>query len=458
MFSDWRLSALQPVLGAQLLGDDVSVRRVHTDSRTLQQGDLFVALTGANFDGHEFLPQAQAAGAAAAVVDCWQEDSDLPQLLVADTTQALGRLAAYNRADFHGRLIALTGSSGKTTVKELLAAIGRAALGADAVLATTGNLNNEIGVPLTLLELSPRHQLAVIELGASRLGEIAWTSSLARASVVLINNAGLAHAGEFGGPEQVIRAKGEILDGMAGAGTAVLNLDDPAFTQWRARNSAGRLVTFSVANGQADVFARNVIFCSQGCAAFELCTPAGNARVRLRLAGRHNLANALAAAATAHAAGIALADLVHGLEQAQAVAGRCLQHRLSHGGVLIDDSYNANPASMRAGIDLLAGMPGQRILILGDMAELGDWAEAEHRALGEYASDKADVLFATGTNMQHAVEAFAGMAQHFDGRQELLAVVENRITLPTSYLVKGSRSAAMEQVVAAILNADKGAD
>ncbi len=458
MIRSWNLTELAPLLDAQLLGADVSIGRVHSDSRSVQPGDLFVALVGDNFDGHEFLQQAQDAGAVAALVDCWQEESPLPQLLVEDTGKALGQLGAYNRSLFDGRLIALTGSSGKTTVKELLASIASAELGADAVLATSGNLNNHIGVPMTLLGLKPGHKMAVVELGASRIGEIAWTGSLARPDVVLINNAGMAHAGEFGGPQQIVQAKGEILDAVQGQGTAVLNLDDAAFTQWRARNSAGRLLAFSVNNPQADVFARDVAFSEQGCASFELCTAAGQVRLELQLAGAHNLANALAAAAAAHAAGIGLDAIVQGLEQTRPVAGRCLRHGLSHGGVLIDDSYNANPASMRAGIDLLEGMPGQRILVLGDMGELGDWAEQEHSALGAYANGKADVLFAVGPQMQHAVASFNGMAQHFASQQELLAVLASQISLPASYLVKGSRSAAMEQAVAAILTADKGAN
>lgn len=456
MFKPWLLSELQQVLAAQLHGADVQVQRVHSDSRSLQDGDLFVALRGDNFDGHNYLQQALASGARAAVVERLQADVELPQLVVADSAVALGQLGQYNRSQFQGQLIALTGSSGKTTVKELLASIGRAALGAEAVLATRGNLNNELGVPMTLLELGSEHRLAVIELGASHPGEIAWTRSLANPQVVLINNAGMAHAGEFGGPQAVIEAKGEILDGLQSQSVAVLNLDDAAFAQWQVRSSATELVTFAQSTNEADVYARNPVFDAQGCPAFELCTPQGSAQLQLQLAGQHNLSNALAAAATAHAAGIALEHIVAGLQQAQPVAGRCLRHELSHGGVLIDDSYNANPASMRAGIDLLAGMPGQRILLFGDMGELGDWAEQEHRALGEYANGKADVLLATGPHMQQAVQAFNGLAQHFASRDELQAALTNRMTLTSSYLVKGSRSAAMEHVAATILTADKG--
>ncbi len=455
MFEPWQLSALVPVLDAHLHGEDVQVGAVQTDSRTLQSGDLFVALRGDRFDGHQYLAQAAAAGAVAAVVEQVQ-DSPLPQLQVADSRVALGRLGAHNRSRFAGTLVALTGSSGKTTVKELLAGIARAALGEAAVLATRGNLNNELGVPMTLLELTAAHRLAVIELGASRPGEIAWTRSLARPQVVLINNAGMAHAGEFGGPEAIVAAKGEILDQLDNDAVAVLNLDDAAFAAWQQRSSAGALISFSCSDARADVYARDAQPDATGCMQFRLCTPQGEAVIQLQLAGAHNLANALAAAATAHAAGLGLEAIVAGLQQAQAVPGRCQRHALSHGGVLIDDSYNANPASMRAGMDLLAGMPGQRILVLGDMGELGDWAGQEHRALGDYANGKADVLLATGPNMIHAVQAFNGLAQHFGSSAELLAALANRMTLTSSYLVKGSRSAAMEQAVAAILTADKG--
>lgn len=457
MFRPWHLSELISVLDARLVGEDLLVYRVHTDTRSLQQGDLFVALVGENFDGHDFLPQAAAAGAVAAVVQQERKDWSMPQLVVADTRLALGHLGHYNRTFYQGPLVALTGSSGKTTVKELLASICRKALGDDVVLATRGNLNNDLGVPMTLLELDDRHQLAIIELGASRPGEIDYTRALTAPQIVLINNAGMAHAGEFGGPEEIIRAKGEILDGLNGQGVAVLCLDDDGFADWQKRNSAGSLLTFSAGNAAADVHASEVRLDAAGCAGFVLHTPAGQARVQLQLSGGHNLMNALAAAAAALATGMRLENVVDGLESCQPVAGRCVRHELNDRGVLIDDSYNANPASMRAGMDLLAGMPGRRTLVLGDMGELGDWAEAEHRALGEYASDRADELLAVGPHMLHAVQAFAGKAQHFSSQQELLVALAGLNEQPRSYLVKGSRSAAMENVVAAILNADKGA-
>jgi len=457
MFKPWSLTELKAPLKAGLLGDDVQVERVHTDTRTLQAGDLFIALQGENFDGHEYLAAAEQAGAVAAVVDTWQEDSDLPQLIVADTRLALGQLGALNRQAFKGKLIALTGSSGKTTVKEMLASIGRVAVGEQAVLATRGNLNNDLGVPMTLLELAPQHQWAVIELGASGLGEIAYTRALAMPQVVLINNAGMAHAGEFGGPEQIIQAKGEILEGLDINATAILNKDDAAFAQWVARSSAGRVLSFAKNDSQADVYAKELTKHASGCYGFVLCAAADEVQVQLTVPGEHNVSNALAAAAAAIAMGCDLAVIAQGLQHMQPVAGRCMVHALSNGGYVVDDSYNANPASMRAAMDVLAEMPGERILLLGDMGELGEWAEPEHQQLGAYANGKADALYAVGTHIKHAVAAFAGEAKHFSSQQELLAFLSAKKPVLTSYLVKGSRSAVMENVVAALMNTKEGA-
>lgn len=454
MFKIWSLSDLQAPLAAELLGEDVQVERVHTDTRTLQAGDLFVALQGEHFDGHAYLEAAEQAGAVAAVVDTWQEHSDLPQLIVADTRVALGQLGALNRQAFTGQLIALTGSSGKTTVKEMLASIGRVALGEQAVLATRGNLNNDLGVPMTLLELAPEHQWAVIELGASRLGEIAYTRALAQPQVVLINNAGMAHAGEFGGPEQIIQAKGEILDGLAANATAILNRDDAAFSDWAARHSAGQLLSFAVDHPQADITAKAISKNAQGGYGFVLCTAAGEVPVQLSIPGAHNVSNALAAAAAATVLGCDLPTIAQGLAQLQPVAGRCVVHPLPKGGYVIDDSYNANPASMRAAMDVLADMPGERILLLGDMGELGEWAASEHQQLGVYAHGKAEALYGVGQHIQHAVAAFAGEAKHFSSQQELLAFLSTKVPAKVSYLVKGSRSAAMEKVAAALMNTD----
>lgn len=456
MFDRWLLADLQQPLAAGLLGANIEIRRVHTDTRSMQAGDLFVALQGENFDGHEYLSAAEKAGAVAALVDTWQEDSDLPQLVVADTCKALGQLGQLNRQRFKGKLVALTGSSGKTTVKEMLASIGRMALGAGAVLATRGNLNNELGVPMTLLELNAEHRLAIIELGASHPGEIAYTRSLAQPQVVLINNAGMAHAGEFGGPEQVVQAKGEILDELPEQSVAVLNLEDAAFDCWSQRSSAKRMVSFAKTDARADFYARALTRHADGCYSFLLCTPDGEAPVHLQLPGEHNVGNAVAAAAVAAMLDFSLHETVQGLEGMVPVDGRCVRHELGLDSFLIDDSYNANPASMRAAMDLLATMPGRRVLLLGAMGELGDWAAQEHRQLGEYANGKADELYTVGEPMQQAVAAFAGVARHFASQQQLIEFVLDSKKGSTSYLVKGSRSAAMERVAKALIDMYKG--
>lgn len=456
MFRQWSLSELQEPLAADLLGADVQIQRVHTDTRTLQAGDLFVALQGENFDGHQYLDDAEQAGAVAAIVDTWQENSDLPQLIVADTRLALGQLGAFNRLQFSGQLVALTGSSGKTTVKEMLASIGRVVVGEQAVLATQGNLNNDLGVPMTLLRLAPAHQWAVVELGASRVGEIAYTRKLAQPQIVLINNAGMAHAGEFGGAEQIVKAKGEILDSLAAGATAILNKDDAAFMQWVQRSSAEHMLSFSLADTQADVYAKEVKRAASGCYSFMLCTAAGAAQVQLGIPGKHNVTNALAAAAAALALGCKLPCIAQGLAQMEPVMGRCMVHSLSTGGFVVDDSYNANPASMRAAIDVLAQMPGKRVLLLGDMGELGQWAPQEHYQLGVYAQGKADALYGVGVHIQQAVNAFAGEAMFFSSQQELLAFLSTNEPALASYLVKGSRSAAMEKVVAELINMTEG--
>ena len=268
----------------------------------------------------------------------------------------------------------MTGSSGKTTVKEMLASILRTQAGdAESVLATRGNLNNDLGVPLTLLQLAPQHRSAVIELGASRIGEIAYTVELTRPHVAIITNAGTAHVGEFGGPEKIVEAKGEILEGLAADGTAVLNLDDKAFDTWKARASGRPLLTFSLDRPQADFRAADLQRDARGCMGFRLQGVAGEAQVQLNLLGRHNVANALAAAAAAHALGVPLDGIVAGLQALQPVKGRAVAQLTASGLRVIDDSYNANPASMLAAIDILSGFSGRTVLVLGDMGELGSW-------------------------------------------------------------------------------------
>ncbi|MCW3149875.1 UDP-N-acetylmuramoyl-tripeptide--D-alanyl-D-alanine ligase [Stutzerimonas stutzeri] len=450
MLEAMRLSQLREPLAGRLVGDDACFTAVSTDSRGIQPGQLFIALTGPRFDGHAYLRDVAAKGAVAALVEREIEGAGLPQLVVADTRIALGQLGALNRAAFNGPVAAITGSSGKTSVKEMVASILRAAYGQDAVLATRGNLNNDLGAPLTLLELCPQHRAAVIELGASRPGEIAYTVGLVRPHVSLITNAGTAHVGEFGGPEKIVEAKGEILDGLAADGIAVLNRDDKAYPVWAARAAGKRIVSFGLQNPLADFYPGSIAFDIRGCVNFVLTGPRGAVRVQLNLLGRHSVANALAAAAAAHALGISPEAIVAGLENLEPVKGRGVAQMLGNGVRLIDDSYNANPASICAAIDVLAGFSGRTILALGDMGELGEWAEQGHREVGTYAAGKVDALYAVGPLMAHAVNAFGAGGRHFADQASLIEALRVEQGSATTILVKGSRSAAMDKVVDAL--------
>ncbi len=450
MLETWTLSRVCAALDGRLVEADAFFNGVSIDSRSVAAGQLFVALPGERFDGHDFLAEVAARGASCALVERAQPDLELPQLQVADTRLALGRLGALNRAAFAGQVAAVTGSSGKTSVKEMLAAILRAAHGdAAAVLATRGNLNNDLGAPLTLLELAPQHRSAVIELGANHVGEIAYTVGLTRPQVAIITNAGSAHVGEFGGPEKIVEAKGEILEGLAADGVAILNADDAAFAIWVKRAAGRRVLSFAL-EAAADIGASDLCGDARGCIGFTLTGAAGTARIQLNLLGRHNVANALAAAAAAHALGVPLAAIVAGLHSLQPVPGRGVAQLDPSGMRLIDDSYNANPASMCAAVDILAGFSGRTVLVLGDMGELGEWAAQGHREVGEYARDKVAALYAVGPLMRHAVEAFGPGARHFAGQAELIAALAAERSPETTLLIKGSRSAAMDKVVAAL--------
>lgn len=441
------LSELINALDAQLIGDDASFNGVSIDSRAIQPGQLFIALTGPRFDGHDYLNDVAGKGAVAALVEREVADSALPQLLVKDTRQALGQLGALNRAAFTQPVAAVTGSSGKTTVKEMLASILRTR---GPVLATRGNLNNDLGVPLTLIELASEHTSAVIELGASRLGEIAYTVGLTKPHVAILNNAGTAHVGEFGGPEKIVEAKGEIIEGLAADGIAVLNLDDKAFGIWKTRATGRQVLTFALSNSEANFHASDLATDARGCPAFNLHTPEGSERVQLNLLGTHNVANALAAAAAAHALGVSLFGIATGLGAVQPVKGRTVAQLAKNGMRVIDDTYNANPTSMCAAVDILAGFSGRTVLVLGDIGELGDWAEQGHRDVGEYARGKVSALYAVGPNMVHAVNAFGEQAQHFGTQAELIQALAAEQDTNTTILIKGSRSAAMENIVAAL--------
>jgi len=447
MLDPLSLSQLTEALQGRLVGADARFDGVSIDSRKIAPGQLFVALAGPRFDGHDYLDEVAAKGAVAALVQREVPGSSLPQLLVADTRLALGQLGALNRRAFRHPVAAITGSSGKTTVKEMLASI----LGTRGpVLMTRGNLNNDLGAPLTLLELAPEHTAAVIELGANHVGEIRYTVGLTQPQVVLINNAGTAHVGEFGGPEKIVEAKGEILEGLGEGGIAVLNLDDKAFGTWKQRAGNHAVLTFALSNPAADFHASDIAHDERGCPSFTLHAAQGSVAIQLNLLGTHNIANALAAAAAAQTFGVSLQGIAEGLNNVQPVKGRSVAQMTAGGIRVIDDTYNANPTSMCAAVDILAGFSGRTVLVLGDIGELGQWAEEGHRQVGDYARGKVDALYAVGPMMAHAVKAFGQNARHFTNQADLIAAVRGEQAINTTILIKGSRSAAMENVVAAL--------
>lgn len=428
-------------------GPDVTFSRVSTDTRTLRADDLYVALVGETFDGNEFTQQAFAKGACAAVVND-PIPGDWPVLCVADTTLALGEIARLNRLQSTARVVAITGSQGKTTVKEITGCILSVS---HSVLVTKANFNNHVGVPLTLLELDESHQCAVIELGASGLGEIAYTVRMTIPHVAVITNAAATHIEGFGDLQGVVTTKGEIIDGLSADGVAVLNADDANVPAWKARAAAKKVVTFSVnANAaDADYRAMDIALDSGVGATFTLSTPAGELPVMIGLSGLHNVANAVAAAAASMEAGASLADVRLGLALVRPVSGRLNILRGPSGAVLIDDSYNASPSSFRAAIDVLSGYQGTRVLIVGDMGELGEQSESAHAELGQYArACGIDILWSTGKLSALTSAEFGVGARHFADQKELVAMALQTLGNGFVALVKGSRSAAMDQVVA----------
>jgi UDP-N-acetylmuramoyl-tripeptide--D-alanyl-D-alanine ligase len=447
-----RLSEAARATGGDVSGPDIEFVAVGTDTRTLQRGALFVALKGPRFDGHDFVRQALAAGAGAALVDAaigneaLGVSADAPLLRVQDPLKALGALAAHWRGKFDLPLIGVTGSNGKTTVKEMIAAILRAHTGsAEAVLATEGNLNNDIGVPLMLLRLRATHRYAVIEMGMNHPGEIAYLTRLASPTVALVNNAQAAHLEGMGSIEAVAREKGAIYDGLCAEGVAVVNADEDFAELWRGMNAKRRVVDFGL-DRPAAVSGSHVLLADG--ARLDIKLPQESIAVHLQVSGMHNVRNALAASAAAVAMGIPAAAIQYGLEHFRGVKGRLQRKAVLHGATLIDDTYNANPGSMRAAIDVLAQQPGKKILVLGDMGELGAVAAALHAEIGAYARERGiDCLFCLGEMSPHCVQAFGANAWHFERIQELLADLENRLAPDVTVLVKGSRFMQMERVV-----------
>jgi UDP-N-acetylmuramoyl-tripeptide--D-alanyl-D-alanine ligase len=435
-----RLSELAGALGCPVPQREVTVDAIVTDSRRVDFGALFAALPGSQVDGHDFAPAAVQLGAVALLVNRRLE-LDVPQLVVPDVLHALGQLAALLRQRLDPVVVAITGSNGKTTVKEMVTSILRPA---GPVLATQGNYNNELGLPLSLFALEPKHRFAVLELGASKAGDIAYLATIAEPDVGLITNIGPAHLGGFGSEAGVARAKGEIYAALPADGCAIINADEPWVADWLHVNGAGRVLTFG---SDADCDVRVAGNDQQP----RLETAHGGFDLRLALPGVHNRFNAAAATAVGLALGIDLEDIRRGLEAVRPVPGRLNFIETAAGWTVIDDTYNANPASLYSALLVLSGMQGTPWLVLGDMKELGTDSSKMHREVGEAARAMGvKRLFATGEMSAYAVDAFGEGAEHFASRDELADAVRRRLRPGINCLVKGSRSMGMEAVVVAI--------
>lgn len=446
---DWQLQEFARLTEAQLVGENCTFGSVSTDTRSLQAGALFVALTGPNFDGHDFVAAAAERGAAAALVQR-PLDVALPQIVVSDPLAALSTFAREWRRQFQIPVIGVTGSNGKTTTKEIIGAI-LSQLG--PCLITRGNLNNHIGVPLMLLELNSTHRFAVIEMGANHQGEIEHLVGIAEPVIGIVTNAGAAHLEGFGDLQGVANGKGEMFCGLPANGIAVINADDAFASQWRENRASDKVLTFGFEQ-QADFMAHKVQASSDTNGFkidFDLVTPDGTRPATLGLAGLHNLRNALGAAAVAHAAGASLDQIVSGLAAMRAVAGRLELKPAINGAFLVDDSYNANPSSLKAGLDALRTFGGSRWLVLGDMKELGDSSNELHAEVGRYAK-QAGVhrLLAIGPSSHFAVEAFGRGAQWFADIDALIGEARSTLAPGIAVLIKGSRANRLERVAAAL--------
>lgn len=441
------LAQTATVLGGEMRGADARFDAVCTDSRTLKKGDLFVALRGEKYDGHDFVAQAAAAGAVAALVDREFVNTapGLPVAAVTDTTVALGALAAHWRRQFRIPLIAVVGSNGKTTVKEMIAACLRAHFGDAAVLATRGNLNNHIGLPLTLLALREAHRVAVVEAGMNHPGETAQLAAIAAPTIAVINNAQREHQEFMRSVADVAIEHASLITALAADGVAVINADDAHAGVWRSAAGARRLRDFGLQQAAA---VRAQCRMQAASTHLEVTTPEEHATFDLPLAGEHNARNALAAIAAATAAGASLAVCARALARFVAVKGRLQIKTGRQGAMLIDDSYNANPDSVRAAIDVLARAPGRRLLVLGDMGEVGAQGAAFHEEVGHYAREAGiDGLYALGELAAVTARAFGVGARHYLRIEDLLADVEAALNPQTALLVKGSRFMQMERVV-----------
>ncbi|MFG0606286.1 UDP-N-acetylmuramoyl-tripeptide--D-alanyl-D-alanine ligase [Vibrio mimicus] len=443
------LSQLCSVLNARLIGADRAISAVSTDSRNIPTEALFVALVGERFDAHDFASQAVTGGAVALLVER-ELDADCSQLVVADTKQALGQLGAWVRAQCQTPTVAITGSCGKTTVKEMVASILSQK---GQVLYTQGNFNNDIGVPLTLLRSTVEDDYAVIELGANHIGEIAYTTALVKPDVALVNNVAAAHLEGFGSIEGVKRAKGEIYQGLRAGAVAIVNLESHGGDHWKTVLADKTVKTFSTTDHNADFYPRDVRLNALGVASFTLVTPIGEVDVELGIIGQHNVANALAAAALSLEMGASLAEIRHGLAHLAKVKGRVDLTHLRQDITLIDDSYNASVPAMKAAVDLLGGFSAVRWLILGNMAELGDESLALHQQVGEHAAPFSfEFVLTYGKDAKVISDLCQG--HHFATHQDMMTFIEQHIEQQQGraqvLLVKGANSAGMSKIAAAL--------
>lgn len=434
-------------LFSQSCQTNAEILGVCTDTRVLQPGYLFIAIRGEQFDGHDFVAEAQQKGAVAAVVEREIPNLQIPQFVVADSVLALGKIAAAHRKKMNCSVIALTGSNGKTSVKEMIASILP-----QPSHATKGNLNNHIGAPLSVLQLKKEHRYAVFELGANHAGEIAHTVAIVHPEVTLINNIAPAHVEGFGSIDGVARAKGEIYQGLAHSGTAVVN-DDDAYSQfWNDLIKDKRVLRFSLSK-PVDVYAQNVRFDTAGRGHFVLVLPNGQAEIELQVPGEHTIRNALAAATCCYALGISIQDIQRGLNQFGGVKGRMMVLEGKNQSTVIDDTYNANLRSVVAALEVLSKREGKKIFVFGDMGELGEWATQHHEEVGLAARELGiNEVMTCGSLSQLSSQAFGLGGAHFSSQEQLAQNVLEKLNSDTTVLVKGSRSSAMEKIVHKLLN------
>lgn len=442
------LETIAQAVNGKLVGENITVSQVFTDTRKEVAESLFVALIGENFDAHNFAEQAKEQGAIALLVSK-EVETKLPMILVEDTEKALGKLANLVRNKVKPKVIGITGSAGKTSVKEMVAQILNQIAGEESVLATAGNFNNHIGVPLTLLNLTEQHKFAVIEMGANHIGEIQYCVSVAGPDAAVVNNVAPAHIEGFGSIEGVAKAKGEIYQELSNSDVGVINLDSD-FSEDYLKLDNFQKVTVSRHNS-ADFEAHNIRLDNKGCARFDMKFQDNSIEINLPVAGEHQVSNALVAGALSYSVGASLENIKKGLESSSQVAGRLNSFKGLAGSSVIDDSYNASVASVKVAIDVLSHWDGDKYLVLGDMAELGEESKVYHQEVGLYAKENCiDHLWAIGNWTQYSCESFGNGSKHFSSKESLIDELKQNINKKSQVLIKGSRSARMEDVVEAL--------